>query len=87
MKHPSRCISYSLIKFSVSVITFLLVLSCFMNVASSRTPGRHLLSRGSINAFKTAPADASPGPRGTEHLSQEYSGPSHRGVGHLLIAP
>ncbi|KAJ6391207.1 hypothetical protein OIU77_025235 [Salix suchowensis] len=82
MKHPSRSISYSLIKLSISIISFLLVLSCFMNVESSRIPGRHLFSPSSINAFKTAPADASPGQRGIENLSQEYSGPSHRGIGH-----
>jgi hypothetical protein len=59
-----------------------------MNVESSRTSGRHLLSPSSINAFKKAPAyAASHSHRGLENLSQEYSGPSHGGIGHQLITP
>lgn len=88
MKHPCPGFSYSLIKSSATIITFILVLSCFMNVESSRTSGRHLLSPSSINAFKKAPAyGASHSHGGLEHLSQEFSGPSHGGIGHQLITP
>jgi hypothetical protein len=59
-----------------------------MNVESSRTSGRHLLSPSSTNAFKKAPAyGASHSHGGLEHLSQEFSGPSHGGIGHQLITP
>jgi len=88
MKHPCPGFSYSLIKSSATIITFILVLSCFMNVESSRTSGRHLLSPSSTNAFKKAPAyGASHSHGGLEHLSQEFSGPSHGGIGHQLITP
>lgn len=88
MRHPCRSFSYSLIKFSATIITFILVLSSFMNVESSRTSGRHLLSPSSIYAFKKAPAyGASHSHGGLEHLSQEFSGPSHGGIGHQLITP
>ncbi|KAJ6878684.1 hypothetical protein NC652_032274 [Populus alba x Populus x berolinensis] len=81
MRHPFRSFSYSLIKSSATIITFILVLSCFMNVESSRTSGRHLLSPSSIYAFKKAPAyGASHSHGGLEHLSQEFSGPSHGGI-------
>ncbi|EEF52331.1 conserved hypothetical protein [Ricinus communis] len=65
------------------IIVLLLVLSCFTKVESSRPLDQRPPSfSSSIKSLNVAQAYSGPSHRGVGHISVAYSGPSPGGIGH-----